>query len=139
MKTINPSAYLDKFHPGVKEWVQSIHKAINGALSLADPSAKVPTGFGINTGVYTQFNQGNTNGTHIRIAANGVTGTGAAYNWAGIGVGVLIFHKLGRQPIGFAVVDADKDVRIYRTAAPDTNQITLAPTDNTASVTLHIY
>lgn len=140
MKSVNPQLLANKVNREVLGWAQSIHQVVNGGVDMGTPAgARVPASGGINAGVYTQFNQGNSTGVLIRIAANGVSNTGASYNWAGVNVGVAIKHGLGRQPIGFHTVDADKDVRLYRTAAPDATQITLAPTDNTASVTVYIF
>lgn len=118
---------------------QSVYNTLNGNTDFGTPTGNAPTGAGVNAGVYTQFARGNGSGVLIRIAANGVTGTGAPYNWAGSNVGVPINHGLQRQPIGFIVCDKDKTVDIYRTAAPNSTQITLAPTDNSASVTVYIF
>jgi hypothetical protein len=137
-RTFNPTSFLTEVPEKVRTWVQSVHKQINGTIEHGTPVKKVPNGFGINTGVYTTFNKANMSGVLIRIAAHGVTGTGAPYNWPAAG-GLVINHGLLKQPIGFHVMDVDKDVRIFRTAAPDINQITLQPTDITASVTLYIF
>ena len=138
MKPLNPSGIATKVEHDHFKLLQSVHKTLTGNIDRGTGIRQNPIA-GINKGVYTQFETGNENGVHIRIAANGVTGTGAPYNWGAVNVGIVINHGLLRLPIGFHVVDADKDVRIYRTAAPDASQITLAPTDNTASVTLWIY
>lgn len=140
MKSLNPQSFARQVPREILQWAQSTHEVLNGQVDMGTPAgAKVPITGGVNDGVYTQFNSGNSNGILVRIAASGVNGTGASYNWAGSNVGVVIKHGLGRQPIGFHVVDADKDVRVYRTAAPNATQITLAPTDNTASVTVYIF
>lgn len=140
MKPVNPQLAAKKMDREVLGWAQSVHQVFQGNVDMGTPTGvKVPSTGGINAGVYTQFDQGNSTGVLIRIAANGSSGTGASYNWGAVNVGIPIKHKLGRQPIGFHVVDADKDVRLYRTAAPDATQITIAPTDNTASVTIYVF
>lgn len=137
-KTYNPTSLVHQVTNEMRTWVQSVHKILNGAVDMGVPIKQAPAG-GVNGKVYTQFQQGNSSGVLIRVAANGVSGTGAPYNWAGINVGIAIIHGLLRQPIGFKVVDKDKTVDVYRTAAPTTTTITLAPTDNTASVTVYIF
>lgn len=122
-----------------RQWTQSVQQVMNGNVDMGTPTGNAPESAGVNAGVYTQFQKGNGSGVLVRIAANGVAGTGAPYSWAGSNVGIPIIHGLLRKPIGFHVVDQDKQVSIYRTAPPDENQITLAPTDNTASVTVYIF
>lgn len=138
-RTYNPSSMVSEVTEKMRTWMQSLHKEVNGGLDFGNPTGNTPTsGFGVNNGVYTQFERGNGSGVLVRIAANGVTGTGASYNWDGSGQ-VVINHGLLKQPIGFKVVDVDKDARIYRSAAPDSNTITLSSTDKTASVTVYIF
>jgi len=136
---INPSNLVQHLTKPVLTWVQGVHKILNGAVDMGLAKGNAPTSAGINAGVYTQFDKGNSSGVLIRVAAQGVTNTGAPYNWAAVNVGIVINHGLLRQPIGFKIVDKDKTVDIYRTAAPDKDQITVAPTDNTASVTLYVF
>ena len=122
-----------------RQWVQSVHETVNGNIDMGRATGKAPDSAGVNAGVYTQFQQGNSSGILVRIAANGVSGTGAPYNWGTTGVGIPLNHGLQRQPIGFHVVDQDKAVQVYRTAAPTDQTITLASSDNTASVTVYIF
>lgn len=136
-KTFNPSALLPQMTVQMREWVQSLHKTLNGNMDIGVPLKQNPVA-GINKNVYTQFDKGNGSGILIRIAAHGVTGTGAKYNWPAVG-SLVINHGLDRQPIGFRIEDCDKDVRVFRTASPNSVQITIQPTDVTASVTLYIY
>lgn len=139
-RSLNPQNHSSKIPPEQLGWAQSIHKVLNGGVDMGTPTGQdTTTGAGINAGVYTQFDRGNSSGTLIRIAANGSSNTGASYTWGAVNVGIPVKHGLDRQPIGFFVADADKDVRVYRTAAPDATQITLAPTDNTASVTVYVF
>jgi hypothetical protein len=119
--------------------MQSVNNVLTGNIDMGSPTGNAPSSAGVNAGVYTQFQKGNGSGVLIRVAANGVTGTGASYNWGAANVGIVINHGLQRKPIGFHVVDKDGVVDIYRTAAPDENQITLAPTDNTKSVTVYVF
>jgi hypothetical protein len=142
MKPYDPNTFAHELPVAHRQFVQSVNDVLNSNVDMGTPQGNTPTNagtYGINAGVYSQFKQGNGSGVLIRIAANGVVGTGATYNWGTTGTGVLINHGLLRQPIGFHVVDADKDVRVYRTAAPDQNQITLASTDNTSSVTVYVF
>lgn len=135
----DPNTFAHELPITHRQWIQSTQNVLQGNIDMGTPSGNAPTSAGVNAGVYTQFEKGNGSGVLIRIAAQGVSDTGAPYNWGGSNVGVIINHKLLRKPIGFHVVDQDKSVDIYRTAAPDENQITLAPTDNTASVTVYVF
>ena len=137
-KTFNPSSILDAMSISMKAWVQSVHKAVNGAMDLGVATSSQPQDATINAGVYTQFDKGNGSGILVRVAAHGLAGTGAPYNWPPAG-SLAIVHGLGRQPIGFKVVDKDKAVDVYRTAAPTAQLLTVQPTDITASVTLYIF
>lgn len=136
-KTFNPSSFLMQLTDQMQVWVQSVHKTINGNMDLGVPLKQCPTA-GTNFGVYTQFDKGNGSGILVRVDAHGSTGTGASYTWPAAGA-LTISHGLGRQPIGFKLVDCDKDVRVFRTASPTTKEILLQPTDTTASVTLYIF
>lgn len=139
-RSYDPNAFAHELPTIQRQWAQSVDSVLNGQVDMGSPSgALVPSTDPINAGVYTQFERGNSSGILIRIAGNGVTGTGATYNWGAVNVGIPILHQLQRKPIGFKIVDMDKDVRVYRTAPPDENQITLAPTDNTASVTVYVF
>lgn len=137
-KTFNPSSVIPILTDSMRQWVQSVHKNLNGALDLGAPASSQPQDATINAGVFTQFMKGNGSGILVRIAAHGLTGTGAPYNWPGAG-SLAIAHGLGRQPIGFKLVDKDKAVDVYRTAAPTAQLLTVQPTDITASVTLYIF
>ena len=138
-KTYNPSSMLGELSAKMQIWVQSLHKQVNGNLSFSDPVAQAPSSAGVNAGVYTQFAKSNGSGILIRVAANGVSGTGASYNWPASGA-LTIQHGLGRQPIGFHVVDVDTAAfTCYRSAAPTPQTIEITPSTNTASVTLHVF
>jgi hypothetical protein len=139
-KPYDPNTFAPSLPTTQRQWTQSIQQVLTGNVDMGTPTGTAaPSSAGVNSGVFTQFTQGNQTGVLIRIAANGVTDTGASYNWAVTGTGVVINHGLLRQPIGFKLVDKDKTVDVYRTAAPDSNQITLASTDNTASVTVYVF
>lgn len=142
MKPDDPNSFAHELPMAHRQFVQSVNNVLNSNVDMGTPQGNTPTDkvtYGINAGVFSQFKQGNGSGVLVRVAANGVIGTGAAYNWGTTGVGVVINHGLLRQPIGFHVVDADKQVQVYRTTAPDSNQITLASTDNSASVTMYVF
>ncbi len=139
MRPYDPNTFAHTLPVVHRQWLQNVQQVLTGNVDMGTPTANAPSTAGINAGVYTQFEQGNGSGILVRIAANGVGDTGASYNWAATGTGVAINHGLARQPIGFHVVDADKAVQIYRTAAPDNQTITLASSDNTASVTVYVF
>lgn len=139
MKTFDPNNFATKLPIQHRQWVQSVQQAISGNVDLSIATGNAPSTAGVNAGVYTQFEKGNGSGILIRIAAAGATGTGAPYNWTTAGAGVVIKHGLGRKPIGFHVADSDGNANLYRTAAPDDQQITLTTTDPTVSNTVYIY
>jgi hypothetical protein len=138
MDTFNPSSFLYDLKDHMRIWVQSVHRTMNGSLDLGVPKGIHPVDGSVNSGVFNQFDKGNGSGVLVRIDAHGAIGTGAPYTWPAAG-SVSIVHGLGRQPIGFHVVDADKDVRVFRPAAPNSSLIQLQPTDITASVTVYIF
>jgi len=135
----DPNTFAHTLPTVHRQWLQSAQEVFQGHVDMGTIVGNAPTTAGINAGVATQFAKGNGSGILIRIAANGVTDTGAPYNWSASNTGIVINHGLQRQPIGYHVVDMDKVVQVYRTAAPDTQTITLAPSDNTASVTVYIF
>jgi hypothetical protein len=138
MKTYNPSIMADKLTHHMRVWVQSVHETLNNGVDMGTPKSSHPLDGSVNAGVYNVFDKGNSSGVLIRVAASGSTGTGAPYSWPASG-SLKIAHGLLRQPIGFKIVDKDKTVDVFRTAPPDKDFITLAPTDKTASVTLYIF
>lgn len=135
----DPNTFAHKLPMVHRQWVQSVQGVLQSNVDMGTPAGSAPSTAGVNAGVYTQFKRGNGSGVLIRIAANGVTDTGAPYSWGASAAGIEINHGLGRQPIGFHVVDQDKAVQIYRTAPPTDQSITLAPSDNSASVTVYIF
>jgi len=137
-RTYNPTAFIKELSSNMRTWVQSVHLQFNGNVDMGSGTATAPSSAGINAGVFTQFKQGNSSGVLIRVAGHGVVGSGASYNWPAAG-SLVLNHGLLRQPIGYKIVDKDKTVDVFRTVAPDKNQITLQPTDNTASVTLYVF
>ena len=142
MQPFDPNTFAHTLPDQHRQFVQSVNSVLKNNVDMGVANGNTPKNagtYGINAGVYSKFQQGNGSGVLVRIAANAVVGTGASYNWGTTGTGIPINHGLLRQPIGFHVVDQDKDVRVYRTASPDNNQITLASTDNTASVTVYIF
>lgn len=138
-KTYNPSSFTHQLSPQNRTWVQSVHKALNAGIDMGVPIGKNTSGTGTNAGVYTQFEQGNGVGVLIRVQGASDNESGVDYRWKPGSATTTIQHKLGRQPIGFHVVDSDADVRVYRTAPPDADTITLNCTDHNASVTLYIF
>lgn len=134
----DPNTFAHKLPEQHRQCLQSVHQVLSGNVDMGTAKGSAPASAGINAGVYTQFDKGNGSGTLIRIAATGATDTGAAYNWPASG-SLVINHGLLRQPIGFHVVDQDKNAPVSRTAAPDSNQITLTTTDPTASHTIYVF
>ena len=138
MKPFDPNSFAHELPTMHRQFVQSVNNVLTGNVDMGTPKGNAPSGAGVNAGVYTQFDKGNGSGILIRIAANGSTGTGAAYNWPSSG-SLVINHGLLRQPIGFHVVDQDKNAPVSRTAPPDSNQLTLTTTDPTASHTIYVF
>jgi len=138
MQSLNPQNLSADISPKELKQHQSVHQVLSGNVDLGTGTGTAPPSSGVNAGVYTQFAKGNGSGILIRIAANGITNSGADYNWPNSG-SLVINHGLLRQPIGWHIVDADGVSTIHRTAAPDSNQITLATTDKTVSNTIYVF
>jgi hypothetical protein len=135
---LNPQNLTASITPQELKQHQSVVQVLTGNVDMGNATNNAPASAGVNAGVATQFNKGNGSGILIRIAANGVTGTGASYNWPSSG-SLVINHGLLRTPIGWHVVDADGVSTIHRTAAPDVNQVTLATSNNTVSNTIYVF
>lgn len=118
------------------QWAQSIDETLNGGVSLGT----IAPGEGSidSTGTPANFSRDNSTGILIRVGASG-SGNGPKYNWTTTGTGVSINHQLGRQPIGFHVVDSDKPLTVHRTVTSNTQTITLAPSDASANATVYIF
>jgi hypothetical protein len=131
MLPISPSQSIMNTPRGVLRWAQSIYKAITGGIELAQ-------GIGQNSnGVYNKFAPDNHNGTMIRIGA--YNDSTEPIKWSSSGVGIPIYHGLGKLPLGFHITDLEGDSNVYRTI-PATNQvITLAPTDASVAATVFIF
>jgi hypothetical protein len=138
MKPYDPNTFAHTLPTPHRQWTQSVQQTLTGNVDMGTAKGNAPSTAGVNAGVYTQFDKGNGSGTLIRIAAYGSTDTGAAYNWPSSG-SLVINHGLLRQPIGFHVVDQDKNAPVSRTAPPDSDQITLITTDPTASHTIYVF
>jgi hypothetical protein len=138
VKPYDPNTFAHTLPATHRQWTQSVQQTLTGNIDMGTAKGNAPSTAGVNAGVYTQFDKGNGSGVLIRIAASGSTGTGAAYNWPSSG-SLVINHGLLRQPIGFHVVDQDKNAPVSRTAPPDNNQITLTTTDPTASHTIYVF
>lgn len=138
-RSFDPNSFAHELPTLHRQWTQSVDKQLNGGVDMGTPKKNALASAGVNAGVYTQFDKGNSSGVLFRIAATGNSDQNAPYNWAGVSTGVVIFHGLKRKPIGFHVVDSDGQIQVYRTAPPDDQQITLAPSDDTISVTVYIF
>ena len=138
-KPLDPNSFAHELPITHRQFVQSVNNVLNGAIDMGTPTGNAPDSSGINAGVYTQFDRGNGSGVLIRIAAVGVTNSGAPYRWLATATGLVINHTLKRKPIGFHVVDQDGQCQVYRTAPPNENTITLATSDDTVSVTVYVF
>lgn len=128
-KILNSQHFQAKITPEHLRWTQSVTKTLNAGVDMGVPTGKNAAG------VYNTFEQGNGDGVLIRI---GATGSSEALSWPATG-SLVINHGLGRQPIGFKIVDKDKPVDVSRTATPTVTTISLLPTDHTANVTIYIF
>lgn len=128
-KVLNPQHMQAKITPEHLRWAQSVHKTLAGGVDMG-----IPTGTD-STGVFNTFDQGNSSGVLLRV---GSSTSAEPISWPTTG-SLVISHNLGRQPIGFKIVDKDKPVDVSRTAPPTTSTISLTPTDRTANVTLYIF
>jgi hypothetical protein len=131
MKSVSPVDWALGMPRQLQQWALGIHKVLNSGVNFANPTSKNLAG------VYNEFDRDTTDGVMIRIGASGTTEQ--KYTWTISGTGIVINHGLLRQPMGFKIVDKDKTVDVWRTITPDANQITLAPSDATANVTVYIF
>jgi hypothetical protein len=138
MKPYDPNTIAHTLPVAHRQFLQSVNNVLTGNVDMGTPKGTAPSTAGVNAGVYTQFDKGNGSGKLIRIAATGVTDTGAAYNWPSSG-SLVINHGLLQKPIGFHVVDVDGIATVHRTAPPDENQITLTTSDPTVSHTIYVF
>jgi len=137
--TYDPNTFAPDLPTTHRQWVQSVQTQLNGNVEIGTPAQNSPSATsGVNRGVPTQYERANGSGVMIRIDAAGAS-NGAPYNWNGNGVGIPVKHGLQRTPIGFHIVDQDGAIQVYRTAPPDTQTITLAPSDETVSVTVYVF
>lgn len=130
MQIIQPTRNNLNTFTQLLRWAQSVFKAMTHSIAFAQPTAQA------STGVYNTFVQDNIDGVMLYVGANG---SGAPIFWAGTNVGQNINHGLQRQPIGFFPVYKNKTCDIYSTATPTTNVISLAVTDDTATVILFVF
>ena len=129
MKTLSSQHMQWKITPEHLKWAQNVDKAFNGNVDMG-----VPTGTD-SSGVYNKFEQGNSTGVLVRVGANG---SSESVQWDATGA-VTIQHGLGRQPIGFKIVDKDGTVDVWRTAVPTDKQITLKSSSPSTNVTLYVF
>jgi hypothetical protein len=130
MQPINPSTSNYNKKDGPLRQAQSVFKALNGSISLAQP-------VGTNaSGIYNKFIPDNGDGVMLRVGGSASSET---IKWTGSNVGLAINHGLQRQPIGFYVVDKDATCDVYRIGTPNTNTITLACTVGTVNTTIYIF
>lgn len=130
MQIINPTKNNFSTFAQVLRWAQSVYKATQHAIGIAQPNGQAASG------VYNTFQQDNLDCVLLYIGANG---SGAAIVWGASNTGQQINHGLQRQPIGFIVVYKDKTCDVYSTATPTTNYVTLAITDDTANTIVMVF
>jgi hypothetical protein len=129
MKILDSQHMQAKITPEHLRWAQSVNRALTGGVDMGEPTGKNPSG------VYNTFNTGNSSGVLIRVGAHG----GAEpVQWDATG-NVTINHGLGRQPIGFKLVDKDNTVDVWRTAVPTTLVIALKTSSGAVNVTVYIF
>ena len=143
MKTVNPVDFAMGLPATVYKWAESLHKAVNGGISLGEPVSKNPQGF------YNEFDGGNSNGVLVRVGPSGGT---EKYNWTTSNTPIVIQHGLvdsnrqPRQPIGYKIVDTQWGgtgavPHVYQSATtpPTTSTITVAPNNAAAGHLLYIF
>lgn len=138
-KTYNPTSFVSELTPHHTKWVQSVHKALNNGITMGTPTGSNPSNLGTSANVYTQFDRGNGSGVLIRVQGSSDNEPNVPYRWAPGSATTTINHGLGRQPIGFYVVDCDGATQVYRTAPPTDKTITLNTTSHGVSTTLYIF
>lgn len=129
-QSINPSKQNLANPQHVLRQAQSVYTALTAGLADAAPLTTDAAG------VYNTFAPDNGNGVMLRIGSSTST---EPNKWVTVDVGIVIQHGLGRQPIGFKLVDKDVSCDVYRTVPPDAQQITLACTNIAANVTVYIF
>lgn len=131
MRPIIPSHSIFNRKGGPLRIAQSVYQSLNGGITEATPTGQD------SQGVYNKFDPDNGNGVTLRIGANS---SSEDLKWPSVaGTGLVIFHGLGRQPIGFRIHDLDGNAQIWRTTPPDAQQITLAISDVSISATIYIF
>ena len=138
-RSFDPNSFAHALPNIQRQWTQSVDQVVNGGIEFGLPAQNSPTApSGVNQGYPTQFQQANSAGVMIRVAAAGVTDSGASYNWTVANTGIVIKHNLGKLPTQFHIVDSDGAFQVFRTAPSTETDITLAPTLATVNCTLYI-
>ena len=129
MKNI-PSQHMQaKITPEHLRWAQSVDVVLGGNVDMGVPTGKN------SAGIYNTFSAGNSSGVLIRV---GASTSSEAVKWDSSG-NLTLNHALGRQPIGFKIVDKDGTVDVWRTAVPTDQQITLKSSSPSTNVTLYVF
>jgi len=131
-QSLNPVDFAMGMPRALLQWAQSLHKTVNGQIEMGLPIGKDATGN------YSQFSPSNTSGTLIRIGASGGA-SGNSNNWSTSSTGIVINHGLLKQPIGCHLVSSDKQLVIWQTQTPNSQNIYLAPSDATANATVYVF
>jgi|SRR5215472_11767011 len=130
MKNISSQHMQAKITPEHLRWAQSVDRTLSGGIDMGTPTGKN------SAGVYNTFDKGNSSGVLFRVGANG---SSESYTWDSSG-NLTIMHGLGRQPVGFQIMDIDKaSVSVHRTAVPTDQQIVLQSSDKTANATIYVF
>jgi len=126
----DPNTFAHGLPEQHRQVLQSVHQVLTGNVDMGTPTSKD------STGQYNKFQKGNGSGMLFRIGATGTTGND--YTWPATG-NLVINHGLMRQPIGCHLVSSDKQFSHWQPVAPDSNSLTLAPSDPTANVTVYVF
>jgi hypothetical protein len=130
MRPYDPNTFAHTLPTLHRQWTQSVQQALSGNIDMGTPTSKD------STGQYNEFQKGNGSGVLIRIGAHGSSGN--TYTWPAAG-NLVINHGLLRQPIGCHLVSSDAQLTICQPTAPDSNSITLSPSNNAANATVYIF
>jgi hypothetical protein len=131
MKIINPTSGDFSAFSGILRWAQSVFKAMQHGVGIAQPAGTQDS-----AGRYNSFVQDNLDCVLLYIGANG---SGATFTWGTNNVGQSFNHGLQRQPIGFIPVYKSKTCDIYSPTTPTKNNINLAITDVTTTTIVLVF
>src|SRR5271157_2732538 len=130
MRPYDPNTFAHTLPEAHRQWTQTVQQTLSGNVDMGTPTSKD------STGQYNVFQKGNGSGVLIRIGAHGSTGN--TYTWPASG-NLVINHGLLRQPVGCHLVSSDKQLTFCQPTTPDSNSITLTPSDPTSNATVYVF